>query len=187
MRPSRIFRWIVRIFLLIFTLSLSAVSFLGGFSAVTILDPDSYNINIPDGPIIVNFDVYNPNNMQIVVPFNISNAGVYELNDISLGFGIWMTYGDKLNGNQTTVVQVFEKDVYYGTIIPGNTLKTNFNGTGSDGFIFASIPDPSTEIDWTRTPHPLEFYSNFTFVSSYSLRLYTFTVHIVNFSLGYYP
>ena len=45
MRKSRVFRWIVRAFLLVFTLSLSAVSILGGWSAVTILNPEAEDIN----------------------------------------------------------------------------------------------------------------------------------------------
>jgi len=186
MRPSRIFRWIVRIFLLVFTLSLSAVSLLGGFSAVTILNPDSYNVNIPDGNPTYNFDISDPNNMQILVPFNITNAGVYELSDVSLRFGIWMVYGDKTNFNQTTIVKIFEKEVNYGNILPGNVLKTNFNGTGSDGFILSNIPDPDTDVDKTRIPHDLEFNANFTFSSSYSLNLYTFTVNIINYTMGYF-
>ena len=186
MRPSRIFRWIVRIFLLVFTLSLSAVSLLGGFSAVTILNPDSYSINIPDGTPSFNFNISVPANMQIVVPFNISNAGVYELGDVSLIFGIWMTYGDKTNFNQTTIVKIFEKAVNYGNIAPAAVLKSNFNGTGSDGFILSNIPDPDTEVDKTRLPHDLEFYANFTFSSSYSLNLYTFSVNIINQTIGYF-
>ena len=94
MRPSRIFRWVVRLFLLVCTLSLSAVGLLGGFSAVTILDPDSYNVNIPDGPITAVFDINNPSTLEITVPFNITNAGVYDLTDVTLKFELGMEYGD---------------------------------------------------------------------------------------------
>ncbi len=85
MRPSRAFRWIVRAFLLVFTLSLSAVSILGGWSAVTILNPGSNDINIPDGDYIVNLDIGN-SSIEMIVPFNISNGGVYDLSDIFLFF-----------------------------------------------------------------------------------------------------
>jgi hypothetical protein len=184
MRPSRIFRWIVRIFLLVFTLSLSVVSLLGGFSAVTILDPDSYNVKI--GTPTYNFDISDPNNLQILVPFNITNAGVYELGDVSLNLGIWMTYGDKTNFNQTTIVKVFQKAINYGNIAPGTILISNLNGTGSDGFILSNIPDPLTEVDKTRLPYDLEFNANFTFSASYSLNLYTFTVNTINQTIGYF-
>jgi len=185
MRPSRIFRWIVRIFLLVFTLSLTAVSFLGGFSAVTILDPESYNINIPDGTPTVNFNLYNTSEMLIIVPFNISNVGVYDLNDITIGFQIAMNYSHvdyPVPGqNQSRIVKIFDKVENFGDITHGHTLKDNFTGSGSDGFLLANIPDPLTEIDMTK---PLAFHANFTFSSTYSLRLYTFTVHILNLPLG---
>ena len=70
-RYSRVFRWVVRGFLLVFTLSLSAVSFLGGYSAMTILDPKVHNVNIPDGKITANFNITDPSGMYINVPFNI--------------------------------------------------------------------------------------------------------------------
>ena len=66
MRKSRVFRWIVRAILLVCTLSLSAVSILGGWSAVTILNPEGNDINVPDGPIIVNPNIGN-SSIQIIV------------------------------------------------------------------------------------------------------------------------
>lgn len=185
MRPSRIFRWIVRIFLLIFTLSLSAVSLLGGFSAVTVLDPDSYSINIPDGPPVANFDLYNPSTMSIIVPFNITNVGVYDLTDIELSFQIVMNYTEvdypTPGVNSSRLVQIFDKAINYGDILHGELLKSNFSGVGADGFILANIPDAATEVDFGQ---PLIFFANFTFSASYSLNLYRFEVKIINLSLG---
>ncbi len=178
MRPSRVFRLIVRVFLLIFTLSLSAVSILGGWSAVTILNPGSDDINIPDGPIIVNFNI-SGSSMDITVPFNISNGGVYELSDIYLRFQVGMTFGNTSTlNNDTTTVQIFDTPTSYGSVLPGQTLKANYSGSGSL---------PLSEVDWTRAPYALEFHANLTFRASYSLNLYTFTVNIINFSLGHYP
>ena len=108
-RPSRIFRTIVRVFLLVFTLSLSAVGFLGGFSAVTILDPDSYNINVPDGPIVANFNITDPSSLAIFLPFNITNAGVYDLTNIEISLQVSVTYGNTLlPGNASTTVKIFD-------------------------------------------------------------------------------
>jgi hypothetical protein len=188
MRPSRIFRWIVRIFLLVFTLSLSAVSLLGGFSAVTVLDPDSYNINIPDGPVSANLDISDPNNMNITVPFNISNVGVYDLKEITLGFQIRMTYGNSSTPtNETTTIEIFNKQHEFGDILHGAFLKDDFTGSGSDGFFVSTIQQAETEVDWTRTPYAVEFYASFTFSAWYSLNLYKFTVYVANFSLGHFP
>ena len=188
MRYSRLFRWVVRGFLLVFTLSLSAVSFLGGLSAMTILDPKVNNIKIPDGDIISNFDITNPSGMYINVPYNISNPGVYNLTKIQLSFQVSMTYGDASTPlNETTTAIIFYKEEFIGTIAQGDFLKSNLIGTASDGFITANFPDPSTEVDWYRAPYALEFYITLTFSASYSLDLYTFTVNIINFPAGHIP
>ena len=184
-RYSRLFRWIVRGFLLVFTLSLSAVSFLGGFSAMTIFDPNVNNVNVPDGDITANLDITNPSGMFINVPFNISNSGVYDLTKIRLRFQVAMTYDDASTPlNDTTTVRIFDKEQSFGTITQGVTLKANLTGTALD---FANLPDPSTEVDWYKVPYALEFYANLTFSASYSLDLYTFTVNIINFTAGHFP
>jgi hypothetical protein len=164
------------------------VSLLGGFSAMSIFDPSVQNINIPDGDITSNFDISNPSAMYINVPFNISNTGVYDLTNIALSFQVAMTYGDALTPlNETTTVIIFDKEEIIGTIAHGDSLKSNFIGTLSDGFIAANIPDPLTEVDWYRTPYALEFHASLQFSASYSLNLYTFKVNIINFPAGHYP
>lgn len=174
-RPSRVFRLIVRVFLLVFTLSLSAVSILGGWSAVTMLNPGSNDINIPDGDITANIYLGN-SSVEVIVPFNISNGGVYELSNIFIRFQVGMTFGNTSTlNNDTTTVQIFDTPQSYGSVLPGQTLKANYTGTGSL---------PLSEVDWFRTPYALEFHANLTFSASYSLNLYTFTVNIINFSLG---
>ncbi len=183
MRPSRIFRLIVRVFLFVFTLSLSAVGFLGGFSAVTILDPNSYNINVPDGPIVANLDITNTSSLQITLPFNITNAGVYDLTNIELSFQVSMTYGNTLlPANASTTVKIFDFSHIFGTVAHGSFLKSSINGTATEGFILANIPSLAN-VDFYRTPHILEFYGNLTFSASYSLNLYTFTTTILNYSI----
>ncbi len=177
MRPSRVFRWIVRAFLLVFTLSLSAVSILGGWSAVTILNPGSNDINIPDGDYIVNLDIGN-SSIEMIVPFNISNGGVYDLSNIFLSLQIEMTFGNTSTlNNDTTTVEIFDISHSYGDIAPEETLIANYTGSGSL---------PLSEVDRYRTPHALEFYASLTFRASYSLNLYTFTVSIIDFSIGNY-
>ncbi len=182
-RPSRVFRWVVRLFLLVFTLSLSTVGFLGGFSAVTILDPKSYNVNVPDGPIVLNLDITNTSSMQIIVPFNITNAGVYDLTKIELSFQVSMNYGNTLlPGNASTTVKIFDKSQFYGTVAHGGFLKSSLNGNATEGFLLPNIP-PLLNIDWYRTPNILEFRANLTFSASYSLNLYTFTTSIINYPI----
>ncbi len=174
MRPSRVFRWVVRAFLLVFTLSLSAVSILGGWSAVTILNPGSDDINVPDGPIIVNPDIGN-STIEIIVPFNISNGGIYELSNIFLGFQLDMAFANISNSNATETIQIFDIYQSYGSVLPGQTLKANYSYSGSL---------PLTDVNLA---YGLDFYAGLVFRASYSLNLYTFTVAIINVSLGHYP
>ena len=173
-RWSRVFRWIVRAFLLVFTLSLSAVSILGGWSAVTILNPSSDDINIPDGDIMVDLNIGN-STVEITVPFNISNGGVYELSNIFLRFQLDMTFENTSNSNATTTVRIFDTPQSFGSVLPGATLKANYSGLGSL---------PLTEVNWV---YGLDFYAGLMFSASYSLNLYTFRVAIINKSLGHYP
>ena len=186
MRPSRIFRWVVRIFLLVFTLALSGVSLLGGFSAVTVLDPDSYNVNIPDESsesIQFNFNIYNIPATSITIPFNITNVGVYDLDNIILSFQIGVIFGNASTPtNETTNNLIFDKTVNYGSVPHGQVLKDEFSGLGTDGFILTNIPEP-IEVDINRTPD-LTFHANFTFSAMYSLQLYKFTVNLINYSLA---
>jgi len=173
-RISRVFRLIVRVFLLVFTLSLSAVSILGGWSAVTILNPAGDDINIPDGPIILIPNIGN-SSIEITIPFNITNGGVYELSDIFLRFQLDMTFGNTSTlNNDTTTVRVFDKLQNFGSVSPGETLKENYTGSGTLSL---------SEVDWYRSP-PLKFYASLIFRASYSLNLYTFTVAIINVSVG---
>jgi len=156
---------------------------LGGFSAVTILDPKSYNVNVPDGPIVLNLDITNTSSMQIIVPFNITNAGVYDLTKIELSFQVSMNYGNTLlPGNASTTVKIFDKSQFYGTVAHGGFLKSSLNGNATEGFLLPNIP-PLLNIDWYRTPNILEFRANLTFSASYSLNLYTFTTSIINYPI----
>jgi hypothetical protein len=145
---------------------------------VTILNPAGDDINIPDGPIIIIPDLGN-STIDITIPFNITNGGVYELSDIFLRFQLDMAFGNTSTiNNATSTVRVFDETQNFGSVLPEQTLKANFSGSGTL---------PLTEVDWYRTPHPLQFYASLIFRASYSLNLYTFTVAIVNVSLGGFP
>ena len=160
---------------------------MGVFSAVTILDPNSYNVNVPDGPVVANFNITNPSSMQVILPFNITNAGVYDLTNIEINFHVSMTYGNTLlPGNASTTVKIFDKSHFYGTVAHGGFLKSSLSGNATDGFIIPNIPFP-VNIDWYRSPYVLDFHANLTFSASYSLNLYTFTTTIINYSIGHFP
>jgi hypothetical protein len=173
-----VFRWIVRAILLVTTLSLSVVSILGGWSAVTILGSGGEEIKIPDGTPTVNLVIGNTSSIEIIIPFEIPNGGYYEMSDIFLRFQVDMTFGNTSTvNNDTTTVNIFNTPQSYGSIFPGHTLNANISGTGSL---------PLSEVDRYRSPNALEFYASLTFKASYSLNLYTVTVSIIDFSIANY-
>lgn len=190
MRPSRIFRWIVRLFLLVLTLSMTVVSVLGGMSAALILG-DNNNIKIPSGPIQSNFDITDVNSMYLRVPFNITNAGYFDLTNLKIDFKVSMVY-DHVNlttpgVNTTTSALIFDKSINFPSILHGKSLNGLFNASSGDGFIISNFPNATIDIDWTKTPYAVEFYSNFSLSASYSLDLISFKVSAYNISVGHLP
>ncbi len=186
MRPSRVFRWIVRIFLGLLTLSMTVVSILGALSAVMILGNVNENIKIPAGPASANFDITNPSSMNITIPFNITNPGYFDLTNLIIDIKISMIFGNASTlTNETTNIVIFDKAQTFPNIIRGQTYSGAFFGNSSD-FIEANFPNATTEIDWFRTP-VLEFHGNFTISAYYSLDLIAFTFGINNVTLGTFP
>ena len=186
MRPSRVFRWIVRMFIFILTLSMTVVSILGALSAVMILGNMNENIKIPAGPPSTNFDITNPSSMNITIPFNITNPGYFDITNLIVDIEISMTFGNASTPtNETTRTIIFNKAQTFPNIIRGQTYSGAFFGNSSD-FIEANFPNATTEIDWFRTP-VLEFHGNFTISAYYSLDLIAFVFGINNVTLGTIP
>ncbi len=191
MRPSRVFRLLFRIFILLLTLSVTVVSILGGLSALIILDPSSNNIGVDytDASFDVDF-----NNLtgeltafNFSLPFNITNAGYFDLENLQVDIKIGMRY-EHINytlpgQNDTIFKKFFEKHQDYGTIIKGNKGLFNFTGDMSN---IISFPN-ATKINWYRTPPPdVEFFANFTVGLTYSLGLHSLAFSMLNISIGDY-
>lgn len=157
MRPARIFRWAVRIFVLFLTTTMSIVSILGGLSAVNILS-NSENIQIPYGSI----NEYNitSDTPYIVVPFSMNNTGYFDLTNLKIGFSIEMK-------NDTTSTTLYDDKQNFGTVTAGNVLIDNFNATFTK-------PDPII--------NP-EFYANISVSASYSINLISLSANINNVNI----
>lgn len=190
MRISRVFRWSVRIFLLVLTLSLTGVSILGSMSAVSILGNED-NVNIPSGPIDANLNISNVNEMYFRVPFNVTNVGFFDLTNLRIEFSVTMVYDHvNLTGigeNITSSAIVFNKATVFPPIPNGQTYNGLFNASSGDGFLPINFPNATTEIDWYRTPYAVEFYADFIVSASYSLDLISFSVELFNISVGNLP
>jgi len=90
MRTSRLFRLIIRVFLLLLASSMSLVSFLGGYSALLILgDEDNIDldINFEGDPFL------DPNNFEIDIEFEINNLGYFDLEDLEIELRLYLIYG----------------------------------------------------------------------------------------------
>jgi len=193
MRPSRVFRWIIRILILVLTLSVTAVSFLGGYSAIMILsNQDNIGIDTDNADFNLDYNVTTGviDNINFTLPFNITNAGFFDLEDLKLELQIGLQYyhvnltGTGENISQT--VKIFDKISSFPTIKKGKTLYDNFTGVYSDFAPFLGSLPNIVYIDLTRVPI-FNFYANFTISLTYSLGLHSITLGINNVTVGEYP
>lgn len=193
MRPSRVFRWIIRILILVLTISVTAVSLLGGMSAIMILsNQDNIGIDYDNADFNLDYNVTTGviNNINFTLPFNITNAGFFDLEDLKLGLQISLEYAHvNLTGtgdNISQTVKIFDKISSFLTIKKGKTLYDNYTGVYSDFAPFlGDIPDIA-DIDLTRVPI-FNFYGNFTISLTYSLGLHSITFGLNNITLWEYP
>ncbi|MFX1390751.1 MAG: hypothetical protein ACFE9Z_11860 [Promethearchaeota archaeon] len=188
MRPSRVFRLIFRIFVSLLAVSVTIVSILGGLSAVIILTNPN-NIAIDPGDI--NFD-FNPSplNVNFSLPFNITNAGYFDLENLEMTIDLYLNY-DHVNYtvpgvNVTRTVQIFNKTQYYNTIPKSQTGYFNFTGHFDD-FTKPNIPDFTTEVDRFRGDPYMIIYANFTLSLDYSLGLHSLTIGLLNLTVYEVP
>jgi len=192
MRPSRVFRLLVRIFILFLTISVTAVSILGGLSAVMILsNQDNFGIDTDNAEF--NLDINNSTliieNVNFSLPFNITNAGYFDLENFQLNIQLGLNYSQIDGGgpgvNETRIVRILDRTQNFGDIPKGLTGNFTFFGANSS-FLHSSFPDPLTDIDWTRSP-PLEFYANFTISLDYSVGMHSISITVINIKIGEYP
>ena len=186
MRPSRVFRLIYRIFIFLLTLSVTVVSVLGLLSAVMILSNPN-NIQLNPGEIEINFNP-SPLNINFTLPFNLTNAGYFNLENLELKIDLAMNYSHVDGGgpgvNETRILNIFNKSQYFGNIPHGATGHYNFTGLYSD-FNFPLTFNFTTDIDWYRAPPAdILFYANFTVNLDYSIGLHSLTIGLINIYVG---
>ncbi|MHA2005674.1 MAG: hypothetical protein ACXABO_02550 [Promethearchaeota archaeon] len=190
MRASRVFRLIVRIFILLLTFSITVVAALGAMSAVLILsNPDNIGIDTDDADFNIDYDLAGLHNANFTLPFNVTNAGYFDLENLELEIDIAMNYSEVdyptpgVNGTKT--VAIFHKSLNFGTIPQGVTRDFIFTGLFSD-FIVGNFPN-ITDIDIFQPPPLFEFYANFTISLDYSLGMHSISVSVTNLQIGEFP
>jgi len=188
MRASRVFKLVFKIFISLLTLSVTVVSILGGLSAFMILTtPGNIGINPSDADF--NFNP-SPLNINFTLPFNLTNAGYFDLENLKLEIELAMNYSHvdyPVPGvNETRVLKIFNKTQNFGNIPKGLTGNFNFTGLFSD-FHFPPLFNFTTDIDWHRGPPAIIFTANFTISLDYSLGLHSVTIGFVDIPLGGFP
>jgi len=194
MRTSRVFRLLFRILIILLTLSVTIVSFLGGLSAVMILT-DQNNLGFDTNPDInINYNLTSGVllDANFTLPFNITNAGYFDMDNLQLQVELKMNYTrvdwngtDTSPGvNGTYTVKIFEKTQDFGSIPKGLTGYFNISGLYAD-FYPLNFPN-ITEIDLFASPL-LEFYANFTISLDYSLGMHSITINVQNIKVGELP
>ena len=184
MRTSRIFRLIIRFFLLLLASSMSLVSFLGGYSAFLILgDEDNIDldINIEGDPFL------DPTNFSIDIEFEIYNMGYFDLEDLNIEMRLNLVY-DYVNytgdgRNVTQYIKIYEDDKSFRTIEAGQKKKKSIT-IDPDDLLKVNFTEIGLNSDKTRDP-VIEFVAGeIVITAKYSLGLISFKVKIEDYSLG---
>ena len=192
-RPSRVFRTLFKIFIFLLTISVTIVSILGGLSAVLILaDPGNLGVDPDDAEF--NMDINNTTlaieNIDFTLPFNLTNAGYFDLENLELNIQIALNYSHvnytAPGVNTTRQIQIFSKLQIFGKIAKGTTGFFNFTGLLGD-FNLGVFPNFTTQVDWFRGPPAIEFYANLTISLDYSIGLHSLTIGILNLPVGGLP
>lgn len=188
MRPSRVFRLLVRIFISLLTLSVTIVGMLGGMSAFMIL-LNQDNIGVDPSEIDINFNPF-PLNINFTLPFNLTNAGYFDLEHLEMKIDLAMNYSHVdypvLGVNESRVIKIFNKSQDFGTILKGTTGNFNYTGLFSD-FNFPPSLNMTSDIDWTVGPPAILFIANFTISLDYSIGLHSLTIGLTNIPVGGFP
>ncbi|MFX1478939.1 MAG: hypothetical protein ACFFCI_12480, partial [Promethearchaeota archaeon] len=189
MRPSRVFRLLFRIFIGLLTLSVTLVSFLGGLSAILILgdfdDNIQFDISDAEFNLDINATTFRIKNVNFSLPFNLTNAGYFDMENLKLGIDIALNYSSKPDLNQTKLVKIFNITQNFDPIPQGEKGIFVFIGTNSS-FLYNNFPDPS-EINKLYGPPALVFYANFTISLDYSLGMHSITIKALNVKVWEFP
>ena len=184
MRTSRLFRLIIRVFLLLLASSMSLVSFLGGYSALLILgDEDNIDldINFEGDPFL------DPNNFEIDIEFEINNLGYFDLEDLEIELRLYLIYGrlnqTNLEKNTTQEIKIYDDEKSFSTIKAGQKKKNSIT-IEPDDLVKVNFTEINNTFNPFRDP-VMEFKAaEIVIRAKYSLGLLSFKVKIEDYDLG---
>ncbi|MFX1376753.1 MAG: hypothetical protein ACFFA0_13165 [Promethearchaeota archaeon] len=166
---------------------------MGGLSAVLILsDQDNFGVDFDnyEFDLDINNSTLKVENISFSLPFNLTNVGYFELENLQIGVDLVLNYSHIDGGgpgiNETRIVKILEMTQDFGDIDPyGGSLSSSLEGYNSS-FLHDNFPDPITEIDWFRTPPTLIFYANITISLDYSLGMHSLSITALDIEVGNY-
>ncbi len=88
-------------------------------------------VKAPDGYMKTNFDITNPDDMEIVVPYDIRNLGMYDLTDIEMSIKVKVEYTHNSTGKEMEE-EIFSKTGDIDDCKAGNSLEAEFEGGAGD-------------------------------------------------------
>lgn len=88
-------------------------------------------VKVPDGYMKTNFDIYNPDNMEVVVPYDIRNLGTYDLTDIEMSVKVKVEYTYNITGKEVEE-EIFSKTGDIDDCRAGSSLEAEFKGDKDD-------------------------------------------------------
>ena len=136
------------------------------------------SINFPDGLIDLNLDIYDPENMEVSVPYNIENPGFFDLTGLYSQVEINVNFFDKTKDKNITN-KIFSKSDRFPSCRAFRSQVGNFKGNFSN-FNITAILDFQANIDIVK---PFDFLINIYFRGSYFFNLIKFSVLLVNLDL----
>jgi hypothetical protein len=147
------------------------------------------NIGIDPSEMDMNFNM-SPLNINFTLPFNLTNAGYFDLENLELKVDLAMNYSHvdypAPGVNQSRVIKIFSESQDLGKIPKGTTGNFNFTGIFSD-FYFPPLFNITSDVDWTVGPPAILFFANFTVSLDYSIGLHSLRIGILNIPVGGLP
>jgi hypothetical protein len=137
------------------------------------------NIKIPDGPIYLNLNIKDPQNMEVSLPYSIQNPSIYDLGVISIKLALSVDYYDKSSDKNVSSLLFSNSGVLSGC----KALSTSggeFKGFFSH-FNITAVNNFQLNFDFTKN---FRFYVNIEIRTKYFFDLIKFTMVFNDISLA---
>lgn len=106
------------------------------------------DFDIPSGPIQANLNFSDPQRIMIEFPYDVSNDGLLDLNDIKFYVYLYVNYSNKNSGEDLELL-LLNEDFYIGQVRNSNQISGSFNAHYSD-FSWQNIDKFILDVDQSK-------------------------------------